>query len=884
MAPLSDSEALGGALVTFAADRLEALLAGPLRGWRVPRVWGGHRVGADVVADLAFTIAHLRAAGVREVGAAPIDGALQIVLRQVDGPGTHTFFSYRVAETLLPHGPFADNHLLAGWTAAERENLRIACDSTDWIGLLGHGVPRNYHAVLARCELGRARLGLVEGDGPHLEALVSGTRDLLAENPRGFLDDALTRLGRYDIYTADVHLFCEPLADRLGEPWEVGMRAALDLVRRTASPDGSAVGWGRSTGVLAVCLTAELAALAVDRAMTDEPGAWLALAGAALDALPDWFDDEGVVTAHVDRSPYYYRGPARRLQMTLDCLGKIAEAGGRLLALGEPAEAIGLDEALTTRDEWIPFDDRHAGAWVVRTPSVAFTLPVTGSTVNDYLPSPRQPQRLEVPVQDPLPCGTPAVWVGDAQHAGGGLPSELVHGDGELRLVHDGFPKVGRFEADDAEPFPGRREVTWRVEGRSIVAHERWRFDTVPDALAWQWAEVPGVPVSLRVESAAPHRIDTVDVAGLKEWRSFWNPLPRVHQVDLEPASEVEATFRLTTKLRVASTAYGHHYHRELYRSLRDEVDDRESPWHPLRDDDPSEARALDLFHLHWPEWVAFDDLDAHDAMIATLREAGVPIVWTQHNLTPHAKQPELFDAVYERWARAADGVIHHTEWGRELVMGRYPFRGDALHRVIRHGHWGRAAAKVAGVTRADVEAELGLEPCAVRFGIVGAPRKEKRVEAFMEGFSRSRRDDAELVVWSLDDGERVPDDPRIRAEPYDSVDRATYDRRLLAVDVLVLPFTEGMLATGTVGDAIGHGLATMASDWGFLRETFGDAAIPCPLEPDDVAAAVDGLSDDDVRRSAAAVAALREPHDWATSAAATLELFDALPRPPRRL
>ena len=81
--------------------------------------------------------------------------------------------------------------------------------------------------------------------------------------------------------------------------------------------------------------------------------------------------------------------------------------------------------------------------------------------------------------------------------------------------------------------------------------------------------------------------------------------------------------------------------------------------------------RDVDLFHLHWPEWLAFDDLAAHLDLIAVLRYEGLPIVWTAHNLTPHDKRAEVYDPIYAAWAAAADGVIHHTAWGEERMRAR---------------------------------------------------------------------------------------------------------------------------------------------------------------------------------------------------------------------
>ncbi len=132
----------------------------------------------------------------------------------------------------------------------------------------------------------------------------------------------------------------------------------------------------------------------------------------------------------------------------------------------------------------------------------------------------------------------------------------------------------------------------------------------------------------------------------------------------------------------------------------------------------------IDLLHVHWPEWVAFDDLAAHERILATLREHEVPFVWTAHNLTPHDRRPAVYDPIYALWARAAAGVIHHSEWSRARMLARYEFGDRCRHEVIPHGHFG-GMWRAAGVPdRATAEARLGLEPTAVRIGVVGAPRR----------------------------------------------------------------------------------------------------------------------------------------------------------------
>src|SRR5262249_11440446 len=128
----------------------------------------------------------------------------------------------------------------------------------------------------------------------------------------------------YDIYTADLYLFSEPFANYFKEVWEHGARSATSLVERTITSSGVAFPWGRSSGALAVCITIELGGLALRYGLTHDPGRWLTLTQVAFQNIPSWFSDAGLISAHQNRSPYNYRGPYRRLQMTFNCLGKLA--------------------------------------------------------------------------------------------------------------------------------------------------------------------------------------------------------------------------------------------------------------------------------------------------------------------------------------------------------------------------------------------------------------------------------------------------------------------------------------------------------------------------------------------------------------------------------
>ncbi len=334
--------------------------------------------------------------------------------------------------------------------------------------------------------------------------------------------------------------------------------------------------------------------------------------------------------------------------------------------------------------------------------------------------------------------------------------------------------------------------------------------------------------------------------------------------------------------LQVATDS-GHVYHRSLYDALGDAVSERQIIQDHLRRDDLIERlRDVDVLHLHWPEWFVGAELDLGRRLVAALDAADVALVWTQHNLIPHWDDP-AHEPLYELIARRADAVIHHSRWGRDRALARWRYRDDAVHEVIPHGHWGHLMGGARSIDRTAAAAELALPDAAVRIGIIGAPRRDKHVQRFMDAFAATARTDLGLVVLCLGEDEVVPDDPRIVGFPYEYVERATYDRRLAALDALALPFDpEGqMLTTGVVGDAVGLGLPTLVSDWPFLVEALGDAGIPVGSTPQSIAAALEALTADQLDVAAAASRALQVPLSWAQLAPRTLAVLRAVSTTP---
>jgi hypothetical protein len=328
--------------------------------------------------------------------------------------------------------------------------------------------------------------------------------------------------------------------------------------------------------------------------------------------------------------------------------------------------------------------------------------------------------------------------------------------------------------------------------------------------------------------------------------------------------------------LHVVSAQYGQYYHRLLYDRLRPWVEDAPISSGPDGMPAVADLHEYDLFHLHSPEDLPIAlDLAQHVRFGEVLAAARVPIVWTQHNFEPHDKTTSpRFTAIYEHWAGRADLVFHHSRWGMAECRKRYPFSPFARHHVVHHGHFGPLMPELNELDPRDCRAELGLDPDLLCLGVIGHPRAEKQVMLAVRAFLEAGRDDMQLLVLSLSDRDEISVYPRVVALQHEPLPRPDYNRRLRSVDVALMPFRAGMLTTGSAADVIGLGIPAITSEWPYLSEVLGEAAIIYGSTQLDLACCLATLTGSQLDAARDAVRALKATYDYGAVAQTALPLL----------
>jgi hypothetical protein len=332
---------------------------------------------------------------------------------------------------------------------------------------------------------------------------------------------------------------------------------------------------------------------------------------------------------------------------------------------------------------------------------------------------------------------------------------------------------------------------------------------------------------------------------------------------------------RTATVLPVRRTYYREYFDREYPRLIRlPSGFDK-----PMRIDHLRSVLAdesVDVFHDHYPDEVFGYDLSLHQAGVDLLYEKGVPIVATGHNLN-HPAKPPLGAAVYQIWSGHTSVMMHHTRYGRDVLLAEREYTRRTEHCIIPHGISDANASAIAQARfrRAECEERLGLLPVpegGLRISILGWPRQERQTEMAMAAFAANRRKDLRLAVFMPDPKHRPPGDPRIFTskvpENGESYPYETIVEMAAVTDVFLCPIAEhGMLTTGIASLAVEAAGAALISRWGYLHEYLGTvdrggAGIPF-TDARSLTRRFDELDDEIVEVAAANARSLQTKLSW---------------------
>jgi hypothetical protein len=547
------------ALRDFAYQQLDHIIEHYCVDGMLPRRFAGFDAAPGGIGDLVAVLGMAHKAGRDSFAGRPIEDLISHNLPRVIGIATEAFASFRLAEGLHYFGAWAENPLIQQQPVVVQDEVRVAIDSRDALPFDGpkplNGYPNNFWAVLARCETARQTLLQETTPSQARQAALAALTQRLQANPHGFFDDAPNGIGRYDIYSAEVCCFIEPLLPELPtdlveylfqrhrHQWHLSLQG----------DDAAMTVWGRSTGLYAPYITMELAALCLSRrAYTDQTEAHQLLSGikAAFTAQQAWWED-GLVIMHRNRNPYGYRGPHRLLSIAIDFCTKLLTIAGHLEHQGHqdhqhgtstpklPAPLPLTDIRPASQDHWLALDDQQAGAWYFRRDRLDFQLAAVGGDTADYSPVPSQPGVFEVPVDSHLFCWLPIITDAHGSWRPAGRPTQVAHEPGVLTLRYAELQQVNNTASRDAPT-----ELTYRVLEDGLELHANVACSDAIHASVMV-AETDRQPLQVRLDGE-PMR--SVLVHGIDRWRSFWGCLQSVYEAELS-VHDGRVSYRLEVRL-----------------------------------------------------------------------------------------------------------------------------------------------------------------------------------------------------------------------------------------------------------------------------------------------------------------------------------------------
>jgi beta-1,4-mannosyltransferase len=169
-----------------------------------------------------------------------------------------------------------------------------------------------------------------------------------------------------------------------------------------------------------------------------------------------------------------------------------------------------------------------------------------------------------------------------------------------------------------------------------------------------------------------------------------------------------------------------------------------------------------DVFHVHWPEivsgiherdrlnafrgaWIAFQFFST----IRRIKKRGGRVVWTVHDLAPHAAalRTSAYHAKFvKRFMAEVDIALSLTTAGFDQIREKFPELQHARFCVGHHPHY-RSVLGEGNYSPAE-RAKLGIKPEQRTFSFIGSLRPNKRPE-LVAGAFRSLAPDGYFLLMS---------------------------------------------------------------------------------------------------------------------------------------
>lgn len=305
-------------------------------------------------------------------------------------------------------------------------------------------------------------------------------------------------------------------------------------------------------------------------------------------------------------------------------------------------------------------------------------------------------------------------------------------------------------------------------------------------------------------------------------------------------------------------------------------------------------SHEVSVVHVHWlnPYLVTSSRLRTAGRLgltllqLAVLRLAGIPVVWTVHNVVSH----ESFHPRIERLAKRmfiqlglCSAAFVHCDAVREDMVESYGLPASVVRkrtRVIPHGHYIDNYAN--DTSPADARELLGLDPDAFVFLFFGQIRPYKGVLRLIDTFESVEAPDARLLLvgspidQSIERAVRQRSGMDDRVHTYlDFVPNDEIQLYMNAADCVVLPYDD-ITTSGSAILAMSFGKAVIAPRSGCVPVHLDDAG-SLLYSPDDSQGLRSALAEAVTSESASMGEHNRRTvreYDWDAIAATTARVY----------